>query len=536
MFRSQFRSVVAGILTFCAAWIVTPVQAQTPGKLALERLATEDCLVFVAWNGWTEPDPKSQNRVDQLLAEPSLRDFVRQLGDEFKNVVKRASRGQPDADVLVENGSLLIQSLLTKPGAMTWSKLDLTDKQPIPEISIVFDTGPDAARVKEAIDTLKELMKKSGGQYGEETVDGITFLRPKDEQIVIRLGFKDSFLIATLGEATTKATLARLASSAKPAAWLTQISKELAVERPSMLLHINAAGLLTTFQPVLADPQIANVIDALGITQLRQISLVSGLDAVAGVTKATLTTTGAPQGLFALTPNKPLTIDSLKTIPANASHASVSRFDLAHLLEQILRIADKVQPGSREQAEAALTQFAQQAGFSVQDDLLAALGDEWSYYVSGSEAGVMMVPGLVVTASVRDHAKLSKTLDIVTTNLKAVIQQFGPQSPAMLNEFESRGETGHRLTINNLPIPISPTWVLTKEQLIIGLTPQLVTSHLSAVAKSNAKSLADHEAIQAAFKRTPNPISVDFSDPKPGLQGLYTLINTFSPFVLGQLA
>src|SRR5439155_2914842 len=103
MFRSQFRSVVAGILTFCAAWIVTPVQAQPPGKLALERLATEDCLVFVAWNGWTEPDPKSQNRVDQLLAEPSLRDFVRQLGDELKNVVKRASRGQPDADVLVEN-------------------------------------------------------------------------------------------------------------------------------------------------------------------------------------------------------------------------------------------------------------------------------------------------------------------------------------------------------------------------------------------------------------------------------------------------
>lgn len=537
MFHLRFRRLLSLFAVLWAVGTVSPAIAQSsPGKLALERLATEDCLVFVAWNGWTEPDPKSQNRIDKLMSEPSLREFVQQLGDEVLNVVKKAARGQPDADVLIENASLLLKSLATKPGAMTWSKLDLTQQPPIPEISIVVDTGGESARVKEAVDKLKAFMTRQGGQYTDETIDGVKFLRPKDEQVVVRFGFKDSFLVVTLGEATTKATLARLAASAKPASWLTRVSKELAVDRPSLLLHINGAKLLETIQPLLTDPQVATVLDALGVMQLQHILVVSGLDAVAGVTKATLTISGAPQGIFALTPDKPLTIASLKKIPANASQASVLRIDLAHLLEQILGFADKVQPGSREQVESALTQFAQQSGFSVQDDVLAALGDEWSYYASGSEAGTSILPGLVITASVRDHAKLSKSLGILMTQLQAVIQQFGPQAPVALHEFTSRGETGHRLTINNLPIPVAPTWVLTKEQLVIGLTPQLVISHLGAAGKGNPKSLADHEVIQAAFQRMPNPISVGFSDPKPGLQGMYTLVNTFSPMLLGQLA
>ncbi len=535
MIRSWFRGCLLALASLFAVTSVTPVMAQSsPGKLALERLATEDALVFLAWNGWQAPDPKSTNRVDKLMSEPSLREFVEQLGDEVMKLVQKAAAGQPDGPLLVETMPVLLKSLATKPGAFLWSKLDVTVPQPFPEISVVIDTGSDAAKVQEAINKLKELGAKQGGKFIEETIDGVKFTRPQDDQIAARFGFKGSFFIVTLGDAATKATLARLAPSAKPAAWLTQVSKELSVPRPALLLHVNAAGILKTFEPLITDPQAGLVIDALGLRQLKHISVVSGLDADAGVTKAAVVNEGTPRGLFALTPDKPLTIDTLKRIPANASNASVMRFDLAHVLEQVLVFANKVQPGSREQGEAALTQFEQQAGFSLKTDLLGALGDEWSYYTSGSEAGALMVPGIVITASVRDYEKLSKTLNIGTTVLKTVLAQFGPQAPVALHDFTSRGETGHRITINNLPIPVAPTWVLTKEQLIIGLTPQLVTSHLGAT--KSGKSLADHAAIQAAFKRTPKPSSVSFADPKPGLQSLYALVNTFSPVLLGQMA
>ena len=82
---------------------------------------------------------------------------------------------------------------------------------------------------------------------------------------------------------------------------------------------------------------------------------------------------------------------------------------------------------------------------------------------------------------------------------------------------------------------MQPTWVLTKDQLVIGLSPQLVSAHLSATATAKG-SLADNEHIKAAFKWNPKPLTVSYSDPKPGLQSVYSLVNTFSPMLIGQLA
>ena len=82
MFRSRFRSAVAWILTLCAAWNVTPAQAQSANKLALAHVAPEECLLFVTWNGWSASDPKSTNRTEKLFAEESLQDFIKQLDAE----------------------------------------------------------------------------------------------------------------------------------------------------------------------------------------------------------------------------------------------------------------------------------------------------------------------------------------------------------------------------------------------------------------------------------------------------------------------
>ena len=93
MFRSRFRSVVAWVLTMCAVWSVTPVQAQSTGKLALAHVAPEECLLFVTWNGWTASDPKSTNRTEKLFAEESVRDFFHQLDAEItKSLDNAASR------------------------------------------------------------------------------------------------------------------------------------------------------------------------------------------------------------------------------------------------------------------------------------------------------------------------------------------------------------------------------------------------------------------------------------------------------------
>ena len=54
-----------------------PPLAEDP---VLANIAPEECLVYFSWSGVAEPDPKSKNQTEQLLAEPEVQQFVTGLG------------------------------------------------------------------------------------------------------------------------------------------------------------------------------------------------------------------------------------------------------------------------------------------------------------------------------------------------------------------------------------------------------------------------------------------------------------------------
>ena len=78
-----------------------------------------------------------------------------------------------------------------------------------------------------------------------------------------------------------------------------------------------------------------------------------------------------------------------------------------------------------------------------------------------------MVPGFVIAATVKDQSKLSKVLDSLVAQAKGFLQQQGPQAPVTILDFTAKGAKGYRVQINNLPIPVSPAWVVTKDQFVI---------------------------------------------------------------------
>ncbi len=538
MFRSRCRSVVAGILMLCAAWSATPVLAQSFNKLALSHVAPDECIFFFTWNGWATPNPKSTNRTERLLAEESLQDFSKQLGAEIDKLIDNATamQGNEEATVASQSLRLLAKTALKHPGAIYLSSFKPAD-DPQVEAALIVNAEQDGPQAIESIKKLINLAPKEGMlAASEEKIGGMTFHRQKEYRLNephMRVGFLDSHLIVTFGDETPKVVAAKLSKPGKAPAWLTQISQELAVDRPAMLTYFNAQALLKTLEPVITDPMAPKILEALGIDKLKQLSSVLGLDKTGLQINSQLTTDGTPTGLFNLLPDKPLTIDTFKKIPATSVNATVVRLDLDHLFEQVLKGVEQVDPNVRQQIEGSLAQIEPQLGFSVKNDVLKALGDTWSIYVSGSEPGVMMIPGFVITASVRNQENLTKALEVVVKAARGAAAQAGPQAPFTIQEFSARGEKGYRIQFQSLPLPVAPAWVVTKDQIVIGITPQVVTSHLSA---ANKTTLADNDSIKAAFKWQPKPLFVSYSDPKPGLQGIYTLVNTFGPLLTGQLA
>ncbi|MBC7820403.1 MAG: DUF1559 domain-containing protein, partial [Planctomycetaceae bacterium] len=277
----------------------------------------------------------------------------------------------------------------------------------------------------------------------------------------------------------------------------------------------------------------SKILEALGINKLKSFTAVSGLDKTGMHSVSMITTEGTPTGLFDLIPDKPISLSDFKSIPANAVNATVTRFDLAYLYDKAMKGIEQVDPNVRAQIEQTIAGLEPQLGFSVKGDVLEGLGDSWSFYTSATEPGVSFVPGIVITASVRKHEGVSKALNVVVMAARGALAGAGPQAPFSIQDFAARNEKGYRIVFNNLPIPVQPTWVLTKDQLIIGLSPQLVSSHLAGTAKG---SMADNEHLKAAFKWNSKPLMVSYSDPKPGLQTVYTLVNTFGPVMIGQLA
>ncbi len=535
MFRSWFRGCVLALASLLAMTSVVPAQAQSSDKLKLSHVAPDECIFFFTWNGWTESDPKSTNRTEKLFAEQSVKDFGKQLMEEVTKLINTAAaaQGNEQASVAAQAGPALAKLLLSHPGALYLKSFKPADDPDI-EAALVIDAEQDGPEAVAAIKKLLALIPPH--EENEEKIGDATFWHRKKHgpsEPEVRIGYRASQLMFVIGNEITNELLDKLRKPDKPAAWVTKVSQDLAVERPTMLMFFDAQKLLSTLQPIITDPMAAKVIEALGFTKLKSFTAVSGLDKTGIQSISMITTEGTPTGLFDLIPDKPISLNDFKKIPANAVNATVTRFDLAYLYDKVLKGIEQVDPNIRAHIEQTVAGVEPQLGFSLKGDLLEGLGDTWSFYTSSAETGVPFVPGIVITASIRKQEGVAKALNVVVMAARAALAGAGPQAPFSIQDFAAGNEKGYRIAFNNVPIPVQPTWVLTKDQLVIGLTPQLVTGHLAGTAKG---SLADNEHVKAGFQWNSKPLTVSYSDPKPGLQSVYTLVNTFGPVMLGQLA
>ncbi len=538
MFRSRFRMFLVALLIFSSVWMTTPAKAQTPDKLKLSHVAPDECIFFFTWNGWTESDPKSTNRTEKLLAEQSVKDFGKQLAEEVTKLINTAAaaQGNEQASVAAVAGPALLKIALSHPVAIYLKSFKPSDNPEL-EMAIVVDSEKDGPEAIEAFKKLLALIPKEGPQGAiEETISDATFLRPKEyrqNEPEIRIGYRASQIMFVIGKETPKELVDKLQKPGTPAAWVTKVSQDLAVDRPSMLMFFDAQKLLSTLQPIITDPMAAKVMEALGVTKLKSFTAVSGLDKTGIQSLSMVTTEGTPTGLFDLIPDKPISLNDFKQFPATAVNATVTRFDLGYLYDKVLKGIEQVDPNIRAQIEQTVAGVEPQLGFSLKGDLLEGLGDTWSFYTSSGDTGTPFVPGIVITASLRKPDGVAKALNVVVLAARGALAGAGPQAPFSIQDFAAGSNKGYRIVFNNVPIPVQPTWVLTKDQLVVGLTSQLVTGHLAGTSKG---SLADNEHVKAAFQWNSKPLIVSYSDPKPGLQSAYTLVNTFGPMMLGQLA
>lgn len=468
----------------------------------LQQLAPQECLFYSGWSGAATPDGGSQNQLEQLLAEPEVRQFTEQLERELRGALLRMSQRDRDAAVAAQIVPTVAKVLLTRPALMYISDLKPPGPDGPPEIraGVAINLGPMQAEVARLLRMIPEQATQP------VSIGGVEFRRlqpPGPGAPSITFGIRGAYLMAALGDQELEQMLAR---AGKPApAWLTELQQRFAVPRIATVTRVDVGTAIEKFLP-LGGPPAQQIATKLGLANIKTLVSVSGLDDRGHVAFSAVDFNGAPTGVFQLVSDKPLTAADLGVIPRDPYIGVAVRADLQQILDTSLELTSVFDPRAAAGMDRMFQEMDQALGLSFRDDVIAPLGDVWTLHAHAEDGGLLA--GWTATVAVKDRARVTQTLE----RLRQIAQQAGggPRAPVVAwTKFMD-----HDIYHLSIPddVPVAPAWCVTDSHLVVGLFPQAIKSHLLRRAAKGG-TLADAPEVAAQLKAG-GPLSLAYVDYK----------------------
>ncbi len=524
----------------------------------LSQVAPDECLFYVALGGSGEADPGSPNQTEQLLAEQEVQVLVRVAEAAVLQAIR--SRSGPDDLPKIEAVWKLATAALSRPAAAFISKVTASqDTPPDIEAGLVVNTGDDTAQVQQAIELLLTSSGQKPADAREIVVEGVKLrqlpLPPGGPPVY--WGVEGQYLMVAVGRPSAELIIEGLKGRRQVPAWLSRVRQTLPVERPVTLAYVNVRAIQQLIAPF-SGREAGRMLEALGISSIKSLAFVSGLEGEGLLSQGWLEIDGAAKGLLSLASGEPLQISDLRTIPRDATFAAAARVDLAAALEETNPLWNELNPGLRQTARQLLA--GDVLGFSI-PRLAKSLGSVWTKHSSPSDGG-LLITGLTVVVEVRDRAGVQPALDALLGWFRRTYPQpaagaeagqpgappveangvgaiegaagatAGQPGPPVLDELDFRGERLYVLGLAD-PVPLAPTFCLTEKRLIVAAYPQSVKSYLARGA--DFPSLAEVPQLRAALASDGGPLAIVYQDTPAVFRTLYPLIEAGAPALSARL-
>mgnify|MGYP006982498040 FL=1 len=101
--------------------------AMPPGELdpVMSRVAPDNCLLYLSWAGTAEASADSDNRTEQLLADPEVRRLLEGLEQRFTAALEDGAGQGERGKAISKNLPLLLKTLATRPAAFFVGQVNL---------------------------------------------------------------------------------------------------------------------------------------------------------------------------------------------------------------------------------------------------------------------------------------------------------------------------------------------------------------------------------------------------------------------------
>ena len=297
--------------------------------------------------------------------------------------------------------------------------------------------------------------------------------------------------------------------------------------------YLNVGRLLD--EAVAQAPEAARAaIDASGLRAIQSGGMGIAFDGPAVRSMGYLDVPGERRGLLSLLTMQPVDSSLLNLVPREAVFCSLSRVDIPKIWEVVESIAQASGEKGYAQFQQGVAMAEAQLLMNIKDDLFGPFGDRQVVFVLPPQPGAMMGLGPVAfLIGVRDSAKISTNLDQLVNTVVALVGVQAPQFQIELTTIDHKGRQIQSLSLPSMPtVPVSPSYCVTDEYLIFGLTAEAVKMAIDRTASTgpNVSSKPD-------FKRTVSKLpsrysALGYTDVKTVFEKLYALV----PMVLNMAA
>jgi len=485
--------VLFSVLAFAINGLGLPLGIPpAPEDPVMSAVAPPQCLAYVTWAGTAAPDSKSTNRTEQLLAEPEVQKLIGAVLQIAKSAIRTsAEKEQPGQGQVAETTFDLVTGLLTRPAALFLADVVPPSGNGPPTVTggMVVNLGDDAEKVWA---TIVAHLEKAGLNGEKVKIGGADWnrLKPAPDAPEFTWGLKGKYLIVGMGSGQVEGILERMGQ--EPPKWLTAVRKRLPVERLSMFAFVNVKSIVGKVSEQ-GGQQAANVVQALGLTNVTALATVGGLDADGYVTKTLVGVKGEAEGVLSILKQKPLTAEDLAPLPKDAIVAAAGRMDLDTAWQKGLEIASAIAPAETQKFLSQLGMVEAQIGFKLREDLFQPLGDVWCFSTAPTQ-GPMPIPRVLAVVKVRDAKRLAATHEKLINLASAAMANAPAGRPApRINRSQLGGHEVFTLQLPQPGVPVAPSWCLTDKELVFAIMPQAIPAYLAA--KDGTGSLAEVPAV-----------------------------------------
>ena len=504
-----------------------------PEDPLMASVAPEQCLFYTTWAGVAEPDPASNNQTEQLLAEPEVQQLFSELERRLKAALQQAAgREGPQQAAMAEDAVRWGKKLLSSPTAVFLSSVTMTPPPDVRGGAVVRVGKEDGAQLQASLEKYRQMLPPQAVTTVQIDGDSYYRVKPDPKAPQITLGVKGNYFIVGVGEGSVEGILSRARTPAPK--WLTDIRKQLPVERTATVTYVNVKGIIDVVTPLALDPKVPLVLQATGLADVTSLSSVTGLDAEGFVSRTLLGFSGQPRGIFSFAAAKPLQPADLAPVPSDSTLALAIRLDADQLFETILSVAGKIDPQAQTQLLKFPEELQREMGIDLRADVLKPLGDTWCVYNSPGEGGLVFT-GLTAVVQVKDRPRLAAAQTKLLAQLKAQMQRGGdPRRGPRIEQFQFAGQDVYFLNVRGERFPLAPSWCLTEKELIVAPFPQNIKAYLSR--GGDFQSLAKAPEVAALFQSADGPIMLSYCDTRKLFELVYPFVPMIAQVALGELA